>query len=115
MKNILNSFARSKALILALGVVFVLPAMAHADGFKGKFTLTTETHWGTAVLAPGKYDFVVDSTSAPTRLVVRDEKGKVAAMLITMWSTGTTAAKTNLLALEARNGATFVSAVYLKD
>ena len=115
MKNILSSFARSKALILALGVVFAVPAMAHAEGFKGKFTLATETHWGMAVLHPGSYDFVIDSTSAPTKVMVRDEDGKVAAILISMWNSAITPGKANKLELETRGNFTFVSAVYLKD
>ena len=88
MKNILSSFVRSKALVLALGATFALPAMAHAE-FKGKFTLASETHWGMAVLAPGSYDFTLDSASAPTKIFVRDENRKVAAILISTWSAGT--------------------------
>jgi hypothetical protein len=114
MKNTLCSFVRSKALVFALGVVFALPAMAHAE-FKGKFTLTTEAHWGMAVLHPGSYDFVVDSTSAPTKIVVRDGDGKVAAILISMWTSGITPGKTNAVELETRGSSIFVSAVYLKD
>ncbi len=114
MKNTLSSCARSKALAVALGIVFALPMMAHAE-FKGKFTLTTETHWGPAVLAPGNYDFVLDSISAPTKIVVRESDGKVAAILISMWSAGTSHAKSNTLELETHGSSTFVSAVYLRD
>lgn len=114
MKNILSSFVRSKALVLALGATFALPAMAHAE-FKGKFTLASETHWGMAVLAPGSYDFTLDSASAPTKIFVRDENRKVAAILISTWSAGTTQAKANALELTKHGGATFISAIYLKD
>jgi hypothetical protein len=113
MKNTLSSFARSKALLLALAVVFALPAMAHAQGYKGKFTLASETHWGTAVLAPGDYDFTLDSVSAPTRVVVRAADGKVAAILVSMWSSENSRTKTNSLQLETYGGKTFVSAIYL--
>jgi hypothetical protein len=113
MKNILSNFVRSKAFVLALGLTFVLPAMAHAEGFKGKFTLASETHWGTAVLSPGNYDFSLDSANAPTRVVVRAASGKVAAILVTMWSSETNRVKTNSLELESHGGKTFVSALYL--
>jgi len=115
MKNILSSSARSKALVLALGVLFALPTMAHAQGFKGKFTLAAETHWGTAVLAPGSYDFAVDSTNAPTKVMVHDETNKVAAIIIPMWNSTVTKEKTNRLQLTTVNNETFVSAVFLKD
>jgi len=114
MKNILSSFARSKALVFALSVMFALPAIAHAE-FKGKFTLPSETRWGMAVLAPGSYDFTLDSASAPTKVVIRDAHGKVAAILISMWSSGLTTLKSNALELETRDGAKFISAIYLKD
>ena len=115
MKNILGSFARSKALVLVLGVLFALPTMAHAQEFKGKFTLAAETHWGVAVLTPGSYDFVVDSTSAPTKVMVRDENNKIAAIVIPMWNSNMTKEKTNRLQLTTVNNETFISAVYLKD
>jgi hypothetical protein len=115
MKNILSSFARSKVFTLVLVAIFALPMLAHAEGYKGKFTLTAETHWGSAVLAPGDYDFMLDSASAPTRVVVRSANGDVVAILVSMWTSETSAVKTNSLQLEARGSDTFVSAVYLTD
>ena len=115
MKNTLSSFARSRVFVFALGVLFALPAMANAQGFKGKFTLSAETHWGPAVLAPGDYDLLLNSASAPTRVVVRAADGKVAAILVSMWSSETSRVKTNSLELETHGGEIFVSAVYLRD
>jgi len=115
MENILSSFTRSKVFALVLVAIFALPMLAHADGYKGKFTLTAETHWGSAILAPGDYDFMLDSASAPTRVVVRSANGNVAAILISMWSSETSTVKTNSLQLETRGSDTFVSAVYLTD
>ncbi|HSS97669.1 MAG TPA: hypothetical protein VLK33_11600 [Terriglobales bacterium] len=115
MKNTLSSFARSKALILALGILFALPAIASAQGFKGKFTLAAETHWGTAVLTPGSYEFAVDSTSAPTKIMVRDEQNKMTAIVIPMWNSNMTREKTNKLQLTTVGNEIFISAVYLKD
>jgi hypothetical protein len=115
MKNTLSSFARLRVFVFALGVVLALPAMASAQELKGKFTLATETHWGPAVLAPGDYDFLLNSASAPTRVVVRAADGKVVAILISMWSSESNRVKTNSLELETHGGATFVSAVYLRD
>ncbi len=115
MKNSLSNFARPKVLVLAMGLAVLLPALAHAEGFKGKFTLTSETHWGTAVLGPGGYEFVLDSISAPTKLVVRSADGKVAALLVSMSSSEAYPVKTNSLKLETRGSKVFVSAVYLAD
>ena len=38
MKNVLSNFARVKVLVLALGAMLRLPAIAQAEGFTGKFT-----------------------------------------------------------------------------
>jgi len=115
MKNVLSNFARVKVLGLVLGGMFVLPTIAHAGEFTGRFTLTSEARWGIAVLAPGDYDFTLDSTRAPSRVVVREADGKVVAILLSMWNSGTSRTKGNSLELQTQGGATFVSAVYLGD
>jgi len=115
MKNVLSNFARVKVLGLVLGGMFVLPTIAHAGEFTGRFTLTSEARWGIAVLAPGDYDFTLDSTRAPSRVVVREADGKVVAILISMWNSGTSRTKGNSLELQTQGGTRFVSAVYLED
>ena len=115
MKNVLSNFARVKVLGLVLGGMFVLPTIAHAGEFTGRFTLTSEARWGIAVLAPGDYDFTLDSTRAPSRVVVREADGKVVAILISMWNSGTSRTRGNSLELQTQGGTRFVSAVYLGD
>jgi hypothetical protein len=113
MKNLLSSFARTK--IVGLALALALPVMAHADGVKGKFTLTSEAHWGRAVLAPGSYDFTLDSTSVPSRVMVHSADGKVAAILIPMCGTEGYPVKSTSLELETRGGDLYVSGLYLAD
>jgi len=115
MKNVLSNFARVKVLGLVLGGMFVLPTIAHAGEFTGRFTLTSEARWGIAVLAPGDYDFTLDSTRAPSRVVVREADGKVVAILISMWNSGTSRTRGNSLELQTQGGTRFVSALYLED
>ncbi len=110
MKNMLSNFARVKVLAVVLGVAFALTA-AHAET-KGKFTLTSETHWGEAVLAPGAYEFTLDSASVPSRVLVRASNDKVIAILVPMCSS-TTSSASDRLELETHDGATYVSAMYL--
>jgi len=115
MKNVLSSFARVKVLALVLGALVTLPALAHGQAFKGKFTLANETHWGSAVLAPGDYDFALEPSLSPSRVVVREANGKVVAILISMWSSDMGPAKINRLQLETHEGGVYVSALYLSD
>jgi hypothetical protein len=58
---------------------------------------------------------MLDSASAPTRVVVRSANGDVVAILVSMWTSETSTVKTNSLQLETRGSDTFVSAVYLTD
>lgn len=113
MKNISSSFARTKVLVMALAVL--LPAMAHAEGVKGKFTLTSKAHWGMAVLTPGSYDFTLDSTSVPSRVMVHSADGKVAAIVLPMCATEGYAVKSSSLELETRGSDLYVSGLYLAD
>lgn len=61
------------SLLLGTTLAICLAATrASADPlFKGTFTATTELHWGKAVLPPGDYTLVLDSTPTMT-LVISD-------------------------------------------
>ena len=115
MKNVLSSFARVKVLALVLGALATLPALAHGQTYKGKFSLANETHWGSAVLAPGDYDFSLEPSVTPSRVVVRGTNGNVVAILISMWSSDMGPAKINRLQLETHEGGVYISALYLSD
>jgi len=58
------------ATVLLTGGLFGSPAKAQS-AFQGTFTLSQETRWGQAVLAPGDYVIAFDSHD-PSTLVVRD-------------------------------------------
>ena len=113
MKNLLSSLARTKVLVLALAVA--LPVTANAEGVKGKFTLTSEAHWGAALLTPGSYDFTLDSTSVPSRVMVHSADGKVAAIVLPMCGTEGYPVKSTSLELETRGNDLYVSGLYIAD
>ena len=56
---------------------FALGALATSgkaqDAYRGKFTLTVETHWGTATLPPGNYSFTLPSNNAPYRFYIQGQ------------------------------------------
>jgi hypothetical protein len=71
MKNLRN-FA-------TLFVVVLGALAANAQSvLHGKFQLTSETHWGKAVLPAGEYTFTIDSVAGP--VVIQAVNGKAAAM-----------------------------------
>jgi len=79
----LNHMQYSANLKVFLGILlaacFFATAAAQADPlFSGTFKLTSEVHWGEAVLGPGAYSLAVDQTSQT--IIIRDaHTGKIVA------------------------------------
>jgi hypothetical protein len=73
------SFVRN--LVMAVGAVCLTAGLASAQSaMKGEFTLTSEVHWGRAVLPAGQYSFDLVSTQAPEMIRVRGEGVNVMLM-----------------------------------
>ena len=71
-------WARHLKLFTKLGVVaLALGALATSgnaqNAYQGKFTLTFETHWGSATLPPGDYTFTLPSNSVPYRFYIQGQ------------------------------------------
>jgi hypothetical protein len=69
-------WARHLKLFTKLGVAaLALGALATSgnaqNAYQGKFTLPTETHWGSATLPAGDYTFAMSSASSHYRLYIR--------------------------------------------
>jgi hypothetical protein len=110
----LRSF--SKVLILAFSVIAASPLAAHAQSFtRGKFTLSSETHWGTAVLFAGSYEFLLQTSTAPARVMVRKADGDYVAVIVPVFTSTQSSATTSSLHLESRGSEVFVSSLYLND
>ncbi len=75
----------SKAIYLAALGLSLFPGRAVADTasgvMQGKFQLTSEARWETAVLPPGSYSFVVDADGPFAIIRVSNEKRVVAAFI----------------------------------
>jgi hypothetical protein len=102
--------------VLVLALSFAAPAVAHAQDFaRGKFTLTSETHWGPAVLPAGDYVVSFDSATSPTITTIRGADGNPAAMIFPLSRTEMPISSGSLLQLERRGKDTYVSSFYLKE
>jgi hypothetical protein len=65
----LKSLTKLCVAVLALGA---LATSGNAQNvYQGKFTLTVETHWGSATLPPGDYTFTLPTNTAPYRLYIQ--------------------------------------------
>jgi hypothetical protein len=73
--NITRNATRLTLFAAVLLASSLFAGSANAQSFKGKFTLTHETHWGQAVLPAGDYVLSFDNHISNV-LVVRDASGR---------------------------------------
>lgn len=73
MKSIRN-------ILVVISMVLVGVAANAQTVLHGKFVLTSEAHWGKAVLPAGEYTFTMSSVQSP--IIIQAVKGKAAAMVL---------------------------------
>jgi hypothetical protein len=66
--------------VLAMALMVSTGSGLAQDAFVGKFTLSSETYWGTAVLEPGDYTIRMPSSSSPNLIFLRGQN-KAAILL----------------------------------
>jgi hypothetical protein len=99
-----------------LGVIAASPLAAHGQSFtRGKFNSASETHWGTAVLSAGSYEFWLQTSTTPLRVMVRKAGGDFVAIIVPAWTSTNSAVSDSSLHLESRVQGVFVSSLYLND
>ena len=90
------------AAALLMSLFFIATSQAQTDlvVFAGKFTLTDQVLWDKTVLQPGDYTITIGSGSMPTRVLVRDSKGRPVAWFMSGNDSGKTSARNALLIKE---------------
>lgn len=73
-------FARHIAYFLLLLVI--TPLMASAQESNGKFTVSHETHWGSATLPAGRYSVAIHSGPVPYVLVTSEDRATTSIMAV---------------------------------
>jgi hypothetical protein len=114
MKSI-RRFAQIQVLLLSLLSSTVVPMAAHADEVQGRFTLTSETHWGSAVLPPGEYVYSFATRSALPVLLLRSVNGNSAAFIAATGETDTKDRMPGLIKIESRGGVQFITELHVND
>src|SRR5882672_4130256 len=113
MKSI-RSFSFLKVLVVVLGMGAGLSSVAHAQSYaKGKFTLTHEAHWGTAVLTPGEYHFSLETTGFPAMVIVRRADGDLAGVVLSQSITTDITSDSSKLELKKVGGESYISSLYI--
>lgn len=100
--------------VLALVTFFAIPNRVHAaPAFKGQFTLTSDAVWNGTELPAGNYDFRLDSTAMPAKILLHGPNGYI--FVITSAMSGKDQGSTSSLTVEHRNGQCYISSLYLAD
>ena len=117
MKSIRSSmFFRVLFLTLAIGTLGASASPASAQTASGKFTLTHETRWGSALLAPGEYKFSLSSPTLPAPILVsKIGSPEVALILPRTVSSEKLTDGSRLVLSHNEGGDSFVTALYLGD
>ena len=100
--------------VLGLVTFFAIPNRVHAaPAFKGQFTLTSDVVWNGTELPAGNYDFTLDSTSMPAKILLHGPNGYM--FVLTSAMSGKEQGATSSLTVERRNGERYISSLYLAD
>lgn len=109
-----KNFAVS-VVLSAVCAVGLFSGRAGAETVRGTFKLISPTHLGAMVLAPGEYEFTVDTGSVNRVLTVRSEATGWSGMILPAAIDGPSGSSGSEIKLARTNEATYVEALYLND
>jgi hypothetical protein len=113
--KMIRRFAQVQILLLSLLSSTVVPMTAHADEVRGTFTLTTETHWGKAVLPAGYYTFSLATGNAIPTIFVRSGSGDPAAFIVATSETATKETTPNAITIETKGRMNVITELHFND
>lgn len=93
----------AKQIAFTFSLALAACAGASAQDAAGKFNVTHNTRWGTAVLPPGSYLVSVHSGPVPYVVVTSDDRSSVSIMAVAQYI-DTATCKSSSLALEQTDG-----------
>jgi hypothetical protein len=104
-----------RAVFLTLCALSLLSTLGSAETLRGNFTLTAETHWGKLLLAPGTYEFTINSDTYGKMVTVRSKESGWSGMAMAE-STSDAGSKQGMkLVTERLGGEVYVKALCLGD
>jgi hypothetical protein len=105
--------------IVAIAVIGLVAFFATANrvqaqpAFKGQFTLTNDVAWNGAELPAGNYEFTLDSTAMPAKILLHGPNGYM-FVLTTVVSEKDRGEASNLT-VERRAGTRYISDLYIAE
>jgi hypothetical protein len=103
-----------RTVFLTLFVLSLLSTLGSAETLRGNFKLTSETHWGELLLAPGAYEFTINSDVFGTIVTVRSKDSGWGGMAMAEGTSNAPDQGTKLL-LTKSEGGVYVRALCLGD
>jgi hypothetical protein len=104
-----------RVMLFAVCTVFLLSDISNAESVHGTFKLPVEAHWGKMVLAPGDYEFSVDTSAASRVLVVRSKDTGWRGMILAGSIGDVDARSGSALKLVKGEDGMYVQTLYLND
>jgi len=104
-----------RAVLFVVCAVGLLSSFAGAETVHGTFKLPVEARWGTMVLLPGEYDFVVDTGSFTRVITVRSKDSGWSGMVMSECLSDASSATGASLTLAKSEEGMYVQTLYLND
>jgi hypothetical protein len=102
------------AFLTSLFLVGTARAQAQSPAYVGKFTTTSQLHWGKAILQPGTYTIIIKSTGIPIVASIRNAERDAVAYVESGARSGNTNGL-NALLIKQKNGRLEVHSLALAD
>ena len=104
-----------RVVLVVVCAVGLFSAFAGAETVRGTFKLPVQTHWGKMVLAPGEYEFVVDTGSATRMITVHSKNTGWTGMLLATALSDAAASSGSMMKLAKFEDGIYVKTLYLND
>jgi hypothetical protein len=104
-----------RSVFLTLCAFNLLSILGSAETLRGNFTLTSETHWGKLLLAPGAYEFTMDTDTYGKMVTIRSKESGWSGMAMAEGTSDAKADEGMKLLLARSEGGVYVRALCLGD
>jgi len=104
-----------RVVLFAVCAVALFSGLAGAETVRGTFKLSVPAHWGTMVLAPGNYEFFVDTGSINRLVTVRSQETVWSGMILATSIDNAIGSSGSEMKLAWFDDAMYVKALYLND
>jgi hypothetical protein len=104
-----------RATFFVMCAVAVFSTFGNAQTVHGSFKLPVQARWGTMSLAPGDYEFSVNTRSGGSIVMVRSLDSKWSGMAMSASFSASGAKPGSGLTLSNSEGMTYVKALYIGD